>query len=332
VISTRIVLSFSVIGGLLCFVPASGETIQGIVRGTVTMRDGTAPPFTVGIQRLCSDGAGSTPGPLTDKKTGEYLWRMDFDTTRTRVCVLLAAHDGYISTEVDISAINPVMDHNIKLAPIVLTPRLSDPYLIMAADDAIPSKGLNAWRAAMKAIDQKNALEAEKQLQAVVAAVPKLAVGWHTLAEARDAYQHAIEADPKMLQPYDTLARVCIRSKDWEAALKTADALIKIDKKDVYPEIYLHRAVAQYQLKDVAGAEMGVQEVIRKDSKRGLPRAEYVLGRILETKGDLNGAREHMTKYLELDPKAPDADVIKVHLQGLGKPDAATVDPQLELL
>jgi hypothetical protein len=49
-----------------------------------------------------------------------------------------------------------------------------------------------------------------------------------------------------------------------------------------------------------------------------LPRAEYVLGRILEAKGDVTGAREHMSKYLELDKKAPDPEAIQVHLKGLG--------------
>jgi tetratricopeptide (TPR) repeat protein len=302
------------------------------------MRDGSAPPFTVGIQRICSDGNGSVPGPITNKK-GEYLWRMDFDTTQTRACYLEAQHDGYISSTIDISAINPVMDPNIKIEALVLTPRLADPYMITDIGN-VPSKGLNAWKAAMKAVAANDAAEAAKQLQLVVAAVPKLAVAWHVLGivydrqnmlpQARDAYEHAIDADPKMLQPYVTLTRLCIKTKDWAAAMKTGDALIKLDTKKVYPEMQLHRAVALYGMKDLAGAEQGVQEVIRQDPKRALPRAEFVLGRLLEAKGDVNGAREHMTKYLELDPKTRDADMIKAHILTLGRADSP--EPDLELL
>ncbi len=344
--SSRIVLSLAIVAGLLCSIPpASGDSIDGILRGSVIMRDGSAPPFTVGIQRICNDKGGSKPGPLTDKK-GEYVWRMDFDPFYTRRCILIASKDGYTSTEVDISAINPVMDHNIKVEPLVLTvtpSRLGDPYNIsLESEPRIPSKGIKAWNAAMTAIAARDAQEAMNQLRVVVMVAPKSAEAWHALGvvydrrrmlpEARDAYQRAIDADPKMLEPYLTLAQLDLFMEDWDSAIKVSNALIEVDKKNLCPEIYLHRAVAQYRLKDVAGAEMDVQEVIRKDPKRAIPRAEFVLGRILESKGDLNGAREHITKYLELDPKTPDAAAIKLHLENLGKSDQAQVEPVLELL
>jgi hypothetical protein len=67
---------------------------------------------------------------------------------------------------------------------------------------------------------------------------------------------------------------------------------------------------------------------MRLDTTHKRPRAEYVEGRILEAKGDLDGARQHMTKYLESDPNAPDADAVKAHLQLLGKNTGA--EPDLE--
>ncbi len=343
---SRIVLREAMIAGLLCSLPpAFGDSIEGILQGSVVMRDGSAPPFTVGIQRICSDESGSKPGPLTNKK-GEYIWRMDFDPSYTRRCYLIASKDGYTSTEVDISTINPVMDHNIKVEPLVLTvtpSRMADPYSIsLETDPGIPSKGIHAWNAAITAIAARDVQEAMKQLQAVVAVAPKSAAAWHALGvmydrqrmlpAAHDAYQRAIEADPKMLEPYLTLAQLDLFVEDWDGAIKVSNALIKVDKKNTCPEIYLHRAVAQYKLKDVAGAEIGVEEVIRKDPKHAIPRAEFVLGRILESKGDLNGARDHITKYLDLDPKTPDAVAIRLHLENLGQSDQDQVEPLLELL
>jgi predicted negative regulator of RcsB-dependent stress response len=63
---------------------------------------------------------------------------------------------------------------------------------------------------------------------------------------------------------------------------------------------------------------------------RRIPRAEYVYGRILEAKGDTNGAREHMSKYLELEKNAPDTELIRLHIQNLGKSAAGVPEPELD--
>jgi hypothetical protein len=75
-----------------------------------------------------------------------------------------------------------------------------------------------------------------------------------------------------------------------------------------------------------------VQQAIRLDLKYKRPRAEYVLGRILEAQGNVAGAKEHMAKYLTLDPGPPDIDLVRGHIQYLGKPQANDVDPELEPL
>src|SRR5690348_5533711 len=46
-------------GLLLAIQPVSAEVYSLIVKGKVTMPDGTPPPFSVGIERICSDLAGS---------------------------------------------------------------------------------------------------------------------------------------------------------------------------------------------------------------------------------------------------------------------------------
>lgn len=332
------VLSLSVV--LFCLAPpASGDTYQLILQGKVMMADGSPPPKTVGIERICSDVQGSAPGPITDKK-GSYLWRMEVDPLRTRACVLRARLAGYTSSEIDISGFNSYT--NPVLPPLVLTPREGDANTISVSDNEVPSKARPAWKAAMKALDTHNMPEAARQIQAAVAAVPKFAQGWNALGailekqnrmpEARDAFAHAVEADPKLLPSYVGLARTDIATKDWQDAAKTADALIKVDTNRVYTEIYLHQAVAKYQLKDLDGAAAAAQQMLALDPNRKKVRTEYVLGRILEAKGDLSGAREHMSSYLAMDPGAPDLAQVRAHFESLGKPEAASVDPDLEVL
>jgi len=335
---TRVFLGICLVAILVCVTqPAAAENYPLIVKGKVTMADGSPPPFTAGIERVCSDAAGSAPGPITDKK-GEYLWRMDVDPLRSRACFIRATHPGYTSSTIDISALNGYTNTVTTLDTLVLSGRTSDPYSIVSNDANIPSKAGGPWKAAMKALDTSNFPEAATQMQAAVAAAPKFAIGWHALgvvqerldkmSDARTAYEHAIEADPKMFAAYLTLTRLCLKTKDYQCAAKTSDALIKVDSKKTVPEVHLHLAVARYGLKDLDGAAASAQEAIQ----RKLPRAEYVLGRILEAKGNAAGAREHMTKYLDLDKNAPDAELIRTHIQNVGKGDAAGAEPELEQL
>jgi hypothetical protein len=155
-IPTRVVSVFCLVVVLFSFVkPAAAENYPVILRGKVVMPDGTPPPITVAVERICSDEQGSRPGPLTNKK-GEYLWRMDVDPMRTRSCVIRATHAGYTSTSIDISALHGYLDTDINLEPIVLTSLTADPYAIIIAESKVPSRARKAFKAAKKAMDQND--------------------------------------------------------------------------------------------------------------------------------------------------------------------------------
>jgi Tfp pilus assembly protein PilF len=319
---------------------AFADVYPVILHGKVTLEDGSPPPFAVALERVCSDTFGSMPGVLTDKK-GEFIWRMDIDPLETRNCVIRASHEGYFSSAVEVSGVDTTHT-TLDLPTITIHASGADPYILNFSDNGITGSARPDWKAAVKALDAHNMAEVASHLEAVVAAAPKAPQAWHALgvvderlnktAEARSAFEHAIAADPKRLPPYVTLTRLCIKTKDWNCAAKTADVLIKADSKHSYPEVYLHQAVARYELKDLNGAQESVQEALRLDQNKKLPRSEYVLGRILEAKGDLAGAKEHMAKYLQLEPAPVDVDLVHGHIDNLGKPAANDVDPDLEQL
>jgi cytochrome c-type biogenesis protein CcmH/NrfG len=319
---------------------AFADTYSIILHGKVEMEDGSPPPVTVLLERVCSDQYGDMPGVQTNKK-GEYIWRMDIDPLESRNCVLRVNHTGFTSTVVEISGVDTIHT-TLDLPPIKLRPAVADPDTLNFSDKNIPGRARKDWVAASKAVDNQNLQEVAQHLQAVTEAAPKAAQAWQDLgivdeklqatADARTAYEHAIAIDSKLLPAYLTLARVCITMKDWNCAAKSADTLISMDSKNSYPEIYLHQAVARYELKDVQGAEESVEKAIRLAPKDTLPRAQYVLGRILEAKGDVKGATQHMEEYLQLQPGAPDIDVIRGHINGLKNPQAPGADPDLEIL
>jgi Tfp pilus assembly protein PilF len=337
-VSIRTVSGVCFVAGLLCFIPpATADTWFLILQGKVVMTDGSPPPQSAGIERVCTDTYGSAPGPLTDKKTGAYVWRMEIDPLYTRQCVLQATLKGYSSSQINISGFIEQTDPH--MVPLVLTPSAGDPNKLVLSNDNIPSKASGAWKAAIKALDSQNLSEVVSQLKMAVQAAPKFAQGWSVLGvvyvnqnkptEARDAFEHAIEADPKLLPPYLSLTRLCIAAKDWQCAAKASDTLVKLDSKKDWPEIYLHQAVARYWMKDLDGAKASVEKSLSVDKVHH--RAEYVLGRILEAKGDISGAREHMMKYLELDQAPSDAAQVKAHIDNLGKPATDAPDPALEV-
>ena len=304
------------------------------------MEDGSPPDRSIGIERFCHD-TGAQRESQTDKK-GNFLWVMEIDPLSYRACVLRASFVGYESTVVDISAFNWSTDPN--LPALVLRRResgSSNEDLNIFYEDGVPLAARNAWNSAQKLSQKKNWQAAEHELRVAVQAAPKFTRGWYALgvacsrqnkpAEARDAFQHVVDLDPKSLEAYLLLARESIAAKDWSAAEKTAAALIKQDAKQRFPEIYLHQATARYHLNDLDGAEASARTGIGLDRRREVPRAEYVLGVILEAKHDYAGAREHLLQYLTLDSKADDAAEVRSRMENLGRSQAQDAEPQLEL-
>lgn len=326
---------------LFCGIPAATADVYSvIVMGKVVMADGSPPPFTVSIERDC-DSYFDTNGPITDKN-GQWVWRLSIDLFSQHSCVFIAHHDGYSSSTTDASNLNAnYLDTTIHVPDLTLMPKVPDPYTIHISGDNFPPKSKAPFEKAMKYIDAGKYDDAVWELRASVTTGPKFAEGWHALGVvydktgnptgAKEAYEKAIAANPKLFQPYVTLTRVCLILKDFRCAADTSARLIKADPKRLYPEIFLHQAVALFELNDVAGAEQSANELVKMNLQRRWPRLEFVLGRILEQKGDLESARAHMKKYLELEPKTPDAELVEGRMQALGKPEASSINPELEL-
>lgn len=345
-VAVRLFLAVTMTAGARAVVePAMADTYTVIMQGNVVMVDGSPPPKTAGIERVCSDSQGSAPGPITDKK-GHYLWRQDLDPMLTRVCYLQATLAGFISTRIDISNMSLSSftgSSNEKTLPdLVLSPRDSgdaEKVVLISKSDA-PGKARPLYEAALKALDANNTDEGIKQLQLAVQAAPKFADGWNILGalyerqtmfmEARDALEHALEANPKLVSPYLRIARISNKLGDWDAATKAEDALLKVDKR-FYPEIYLQQAITRTQLKDYAGAEESAKTALGLDPKhQHVNRAEYVLGRIALEKGDLAAAKQHIASYMSMDPTAPDIEKIQVELNNLGSKDVEALKITLE--
>ncbi len=316
-------------GALLWTRPAAADQRPIIFHGKVEMWDGTPPPKSVALERTCSALLDNIPGPLTNKE-GFYTWRLEVDPFNTRRCYIRASMKGYTSTEVEISQLNGLLSTTKDLETIKLFPKESgmNPRNVDISTKA-PKKARDDWQAAIEALNAGSPPDFLSHVRASVAAEPEFVEGWHTLGialenqgqpeEARAAYQKAHELDPKFLPSYVPLGEFALRAGEWQTALALGEELAKQDKKRVFPDAYLFMAVAQFEMKDLDSAEKNALEALNPKKDTKALRAEYVLGRIYLAKGDTAAAKEHIERYLQLKPNAPDAALIQASLDTLGQ-------------
>src|SRR5579884_540777 len=141
---------------------------------------------------------------------------------------------------------------------------------------------------------------------------------WSAPQKARDAWEHARKADPQYIRPYLQLARLDLQEKQPREALDITTEALKINPRE-FPGLYFLNAVANFNLNRLDAAEESARRAIELDAAHEIPRAEDLLGSILAMKGDRAGAVEHMRKYLQLSPHAPDADTVQQRIAQLEK-------------
>jgi len=334
-------------GGLLLTSPASAMDV--IFRGKVTLEDGSPPGRMVTIQRVCQGMDHAIRESAASGKTGEYFVRLSVsgfdqvlasvDTYAMLPCVLEAYEPGFVSSRIDLTDRGIV--RNPRLPPLVLTPasRTADLGLRTAS---VPHAASRNWDLAIKQLTARNWTAAEAPLRAVVEAAPKFAPGWAALgtlysnlgkpADSRDALERAIELDPKPLSSYLALADAQIDLKDWKGAAATSQLLIARDTRHAYVEAHLLSAVALYRMRDFDNALTQINDAIRLDKLRELPRAEYVLGLILEAKADYAAAGQHLRAYVQQHPHAEDAAAVTERIANLGKAPLAGLSTELNSL
>jgi Ca-activated chloride channel family protein len=346
----RFVLLLALFAVILLPKDRTGGTL--VVKGLVTMEDGSAPPQRVAIERACGNSRSSIE-TLTDRE-GRYQLRRQVvagsieapssGSTTTAVidgattCELRAVLAGYQSTKINID--EWVKSGASSLPTLILGKSGMEERLREERGLAVPREALKAWTEASKFVEARRWPEAERQLQTLTRAHPRFAQAWYLLgtiqedqkkpAEARQSYLRGIQADPKWLQPYSAVARLDIEQKDWGAAVKSTGRWIEADTRRAHPEAYVDNALARMRAHDLDGAESSALEAIRLDRKGLASRAEYVLAAILLEKRDRAGAIQHLERYLKLDPSAANAGAARALIAKLKTPDQGPVR-QLDL-
>ena len=241
----------------------------------------------------------------------EYVvdWRSrPFDLTTVDMCSVTIRMKGYQPTQA-----------TFRNNGVVTLKRIGDDESSLVSTTALkaPEPAQKAYgKGVALMIDEKWAA-AQKNFEKAVEIYPDYAAAWSDMGEtlkhqskskeARDAWERAVTADPKYLRPYLQLARLGLEEHRMEDAANIADRALAMNPVE-FPAIYFYDAAANYNLKRFDVCEKAARRAVDLDTKHQIPRAEYLLGSVLVMKGDRSGALEHLKKYLQISPNAPDAD------------------------
>jgi Flp pilus assembly protein TadD len=303
---------------------ASAETFQTMIvteDGTPLPREPQIiPSMTTSLERECAIinvfGSGSVQYVVN-------LRARPYDPATVDMCSVTVRLKGYRTAQVTLR------NH----ATIVLKRiGLHEGSTISATALNAPEPAKKAYGKGVEAMTDEKWPAAQKNFEKAVEIDPEYAPAWSDLGqvlkeqskatEARAAWEHAVQSDPKYIKPYIQLTMLDLEEKRTEDAVTIAGRAVAMNPLE-FPELYFYHAIANYNLKHYDVAEQSASRAVDLDSAHEVPRAEVLLATVLIAKGDRSGALQHFRKYLEIVPKAPDADQIKRAIAELETPGGA---------
>jgi tetratricopeptide (TPR) repeat protein len=319
--------------------------------GKVMVDDGTPPPESVSIQRICAANPhteaytdskgnfsfelGQRLGVMPDASEDTFGRSMGGsgsmsipgsstgDVSRLLMgCSLRASLPGYRSDSVDLT--NRKSLDNPDVGTIILH-RIGNVQglTVSATSNLAPKDARKAFEKGTNDMKKGKWEDAQKEFEKATSVYDKYAAAWCDLGRvqehqkneeaAKNSYAKAIAADAKYVIPYNHLAGIAVRERNWHNAKDATDRLLSLDPVN-FPEAYFYNALANYELKNFDAAEKSARAGIKADTDHALPRMNQLLGVLLAGKQDYTGAAESLKNYLQLAPNGPEAETVKKQL------------------
>lgn len=331
------------------------ESSQPIfLSGKVVLEDGTPPPESVVIQRIC--GAVVRPEGYTDSK-GRFSFQLGqnnsiipdasigsglgfpgmggqgnsmggfnssggFNTRDLAGCGLRASLPGFRSDEIPLNGIRPMDRPDVGTIVLHRYGNVEGTTISMTSLQA-PKEAKKAFENGRKAMAKKKWPEARLQFEKAVELYPQYAAAWCDLGRAQEEAGNTAEARKAYAQALTTDARFVtpyiqlagIAVKEGNWR-ETADTTSRIVKLNPgdFPGMYFLNAVANYNLKEFTAAEQSAREALKLDTQHRFPQANQILGVVLARKGEFTEAAAYMKTYLQLAPEASNVDLVKKQL------------------
>jgi tetratricopeptide (TPR) repeat protein len=256
-------------------------------------------------------GDPTSPFPSSPMRT--------IDTRRLLGCEVRASLVGYRSDVARLAG--PEMMDSQNLGTLILHRLVNvEGTTISATSLQAPKDAKKAYSKGLGEAKKRKWPAAQTEFQKAVGIYPRYAAAWFELgqafehqnnpAEARKAYNQALQADSRYLNPYLPLTVMALQENNWAAVAETSGTLVRLDPVD-YPQAFLFNALANLNLNKLDVAEESARQAIKLDTDHRFPRSSYILGLVLASKKDYAGALPLLREFIQRSPNAPDAQTVK---------------------
>ena len=319
--------------------------------GSVLLTDGTLPPESVVIERVCNGRVrregytdskgnfsflvgGQPSSALTDASVGLPSQALGLDPgpqnrRDLNGCEIRANLAGFQSTVIvltsaNLDAINLGILHLSRLANV-------EDFAFSTTTASAPKDARSAYEKGLNHAKKQNWADAERDFLKAVQAYPKYAVAWYELGrayqqeqkfdDAERALNEAIRIDSRFINAYGQLTFLSAVQGKWDDVVAYSSQVIKLGPS-VPADVYFYSSVAHYNLRKINVAKDHARQAAALDTQHRNPQIHHLLGMILAQTGDYNEAAEQLRLYLKLVPNSPDIAAVKQKLAEMDKSEA----------
>jgi Flp pilus assembly protein TadD len=134
---------------------------------------------------------------------------------------------------------------------------------------------------------------------------------------ALESFVKAVSIKQDYLEAKYSVGFTQFQKKNYEVAAAVFDDVVK-QKRDM-PEAHMYLGISLYNLKNIDAAEASLRSAIAVRDGESIALAHRFLGGIYIQKKKNSEAAAELQKYLDLVPKAPDADKLRATIEDLKK-------------
>ncbi|OGF65206.1 MAG: hypothetical protein A2Y62_17740 [Candidatus Fischerbacteria bacterium RBG_13_37_8] len=169
------------------------------------------------------------------------------------------------------------------------------------------------YNKAYESLTKNDCKNAVKHAQVVIKKFPKFPLSYFIAArcdaiegkidDAITNYNKVIELKPDLYEAFFDIAELYFQKDNAEKAAENFKKATELKQDD--PEVFYNLGAIYFsKLKKMDEAQVNLEKALELKPDHGI--AHKVLGYVLLNKGDIPGAVEHLKKYLEITPDAPD--------------------------
>lgn len=191
-----------------------------------------------------------------------------------------------------------------------------------------PPTAVKLFDRGAQSLQKQKFADAAKDFESAIKIYPEYAESWLNLGRARvslaslpparEAFLRAADLDPQMAGPPSELGLLAARQGDAVSAARYLDESLRIDPAGSFQTCYSD-ALVNLLLKRYEVAERSARAALRFGETPAQARADYVLGMALLALGRNEEAKQRLSHYLELAPKAPERDQVMKEISRLDR-------------